>query len=87
MKPVDIVTIKYIFDKNGVVTLETAKQLKQFGFNKPTYHYYLDKNLPFVQTGLRRVKFGKRRINHNKYDEFIYSAPTRDEFKNWNKPE
>lgn len=64
-----------------VVDLETAKYLKTEGFNIPTYHYWLDKDLPFVNKGLKRVKYGKRRMNHNKYDEFIYSAPTKEEVK------
>jgi hypothetical protein len=66
-----------------VVTMEQAKSLKKMGFVYPTYHYYLDKDLPFVQKGLKRVKEGKRRMNHNKYDDFIYSAPTMGELKDW----
>lgn len=62
-----------------VVTLEVAKELKENGFNKPTHYYYLDSDLPFLKSGLKRVKMGKRRVNHNKYDEFIYSAPKQDE--------
>ena len=64
-----------------VVTLEVAKQLKENGFNKPTHYYYLDKDLHFSKKGLKRVKMDKRRMNHNKYDEFIYSAPTEKELK------
>lgn len=72
-------------DDDDVVTLEKAKELKKLGFNKPTYYYYLDKDLTFVKKGLKRVKLGKRRMNHNKYDEFIYSAPTKKEIKGlWN---
>jgi len=66
-----------------VVDLETAKYLKSIGYNKPTYWYYLDKDLPFNRKGLKRVKLDKRRMNHNKFDDFIYSAPTREEFKIW----
>jgi hypothetical protein len=32
---------------------------------------------------LKRVKYGQRRRNHNKYDEWVYSAPTRDEVERW----
>lgn len=66
-----------------IVSLEQAKHLKELGFNYPTYHYYLDKDLAYVPMGLKRVKVGKRRMSHNKYDDFIYSAPTPDELKNW----
>ena len=70
-------------DGSNIVTLETAKKLKASGFDVPTYHYYLDKDLPFVSKGLHRVKLDDKRMNHNKYDEFIYSAPDSDELKNW----
>jgi hypothetical protein len=66
-----------------VVDLETAKRIKKIGFNKPTYWYWQDKTLPFVEKGLKRVKYNKRRMNHNRYDEWIYSAPTRDEIARW----
>jgi len=29
------------------------------------------------------VKYKQRRMNHNKYDDYIYSAPTRDEVVRW----
>lgn len=70
-----------VHNNTEVVDLETAKKLKLKGFNKPTHHYWLDKDLPFVKKGLKRVKLEDRRMNHNKYDEFIYSAPTKDELK------
>lgn len=66
-----------------VVDLETAKCIKKLGFNKPTHWYWQDKTLPFVEKGLKRVKLNQRRMDHNKYDEWIYSAPTRDEFVRW----
>jgi len=69
--------------KSDVAPLELAKQLKKRGFDKPTHHYWLDKDLTFVKKGLKRVKAGKRRMNHNKYDDFIYSAPTKDEMIKW----
>lgn len=68
-----------------VVDLESAKRIKSEGFDKPTYWYWMDGELTFVEKGLKRVKMGKRRMNHNKYDEWIYSAPTKDEFFNWLK--
>jgi hypothetical protein len=66
-----------------VVDLETAKHIKKLGFDKPTHWYWQDKTLPFVEKGLKRVKYEQRRMNHNKYDEWIYSAPTRDELVHW----
>ena len=68
-----------------VVSLDTAKHLKELGFNLPTYYFYLDKDLPYVEKGLKRVNFGKRRMNHNKYDEFIYSAPPTKQAEKWLK--
>jgi hypothetical protein len=67
----------------NVVDLETAKHLKKVGFDKPTHWYWQDKTLTFVEKGLKRVKYGKRQMNHNKYDEWIYSAPTQDEVERW----
>lgn len=66
-----------------VVSLEIAKEIKAEGFNLPTYFYYLDKDMSFNEKGLKRVKLGKRRMNHNKFDEFIYSAPTLEEYNKW----
>jgi hypothetical protein len=43
----------------------------------------LDVELSFVKPELKRVKLNKRRMNHNKYDDFIYSAPKQDELKKW----
>ena len=73
----------YVEDE--LVDIETSKKLKKLGFNKPTYCYYLDKDLPYVKKGIYRVKFGKRRRNHNKYDDFIYSLPTKIEAEKWLK--
>ena len=66
-----------------VVDLETAKYIKKLGFNRPTHWYWQDKTLTFVEKGLKRVKYKQKRMNHNKYDEWIYSAPTRDELVRW----
>ena len=62
-----------------VVDLESAKKLKCLGFVEPTHWYYVDSdNIPFVAPGLKRVKYDREQpINHNEYDDFIYSAPTR----------
>ena len=65
-----------------IVELELAKELKKLGYSKPCVHYWLDKDLSFVPKGLRRTKNDKR-MNHNKYDDFIYSAPTKEEALNW----
>lgn len=71
-------------DNATVVTLESAKKLKEDGFDLPTHYYYLDQEILRIEKGLKRVKAGKRRMNHNKYDSFIYSAPTKEELKKWN---
>lgn len=68
-----------------VVDLQTAKKIKELGFCEPTYWYWQDKDLPFVEHGLKRVKYKSKRMNHNMYDDFIYSAPTRDELNDWLK--
>jgi hypothetical protein len=68
------------YDGLDVADLETSKHLKSLGFNEPTYYYWLDTSkIAFVERGLKRVKMNKRRMNHNKYDEFIYSAPTKEQ--------
>ncbi len=58
-----------------LVSLEIAKELKSQGYHKPCEFYYLDKDLPFCPKGLGQTKHG-RKINHNRFDDFIYSAPT-----------
>jgi hypothetical protein len=71
------------YDNEEVVDLQTAKCIKANGFNKPTHYYYIDGNVPYVENGLKRVKMNKRRMNHNKDDDFIYSAPTKSECVRW----
>lgn len=66
-----------------VVDLPTAKFIKEHGFDKPTHYYYVDGNVSYVKNGLKRVKMNQRRMNHNKYDDFIYSAPTKEECVRW----
>ena len=68
-----------------IINLEGAKILKHLGYNKPSHWYWQDKTLPYVEKGLKRVKYKQRRRNHNKYDEWIYSAPTMDEVIKWFK--
>jgi hypothetical protein len=67
---------------NNIVSLEIAKAIKSEGFKKPTNAYYQDKDLAFCEKGLKFMKNGKT-LNHNKYDSFIYSAPTLIEYNNW----
>lgn len=59
----------------NIVDLELAKRLKTEGYHKPTEYYWLDRDLPFCPRGLKKTKNGKK-MNHNKFDEFIYSAPS-----------
>lgn len=68
-----------------VVDLATAKYIKTLGYNIPSYWYWRDGTIPFVKNGLFRIKYKSRRMNHNRYDEWIYSAPTRDEVMKWIK--
>lgn len=67
-----------------IVDLEMAKFLKRNGFNKPTIYYWYDKNSSLIPKGIK-VKIGRKKINHNKYDNFIYSAPTREQVVNFLK--
>jgi hypothetical protein len=66
----------------NIVSLDVAKYLKTNNYNKPTEYYYQDKDLPFSPKGLKRTKNGKI-MNHNKYDDFIYSAPTNSNALDW----
>jgi hypothetical protein len=68
--------------KNNLVDLELAKRLKSEGYTKPTEFYWQDKDLSFVKSGLKCTKNGEK-MNHNKYDDFIYSAPTILEAVEW----
>jgi hypothetical protein len=86
MKTVRITFVDNVgIDNVDVVDLLTAKYLKSVGYNKPSHYYWLDGDVPYVENGLKRVKFGKRRMNHNNSDEYVYSAPTRDEVFAWLK--
>lgn len=66
----------------GICSLELAKRLKQEGYSKNTEWFYQDKDLSFVLKGLKKTKNGLK-MNHNKYDDFIYSAPTTLEAVEW----
>jgi len=91
LKEIEIDEFKLIFlcyvgvDAEEIINLEGAKILKHLGYNKPSHWYWQDKTLPYVEKGLKRVKYKQRRRNHNKYDEWIYSAPTMDEVIKWFK--
>ena len=58
-----------------ICSIHLAKAIKAKGYNKPTHYYYLDKDLPFVKKGLKSCK-NDERLNHNAFDDFVYSAPT-----------
>ncbi len=65
-----------------VVSLDQAKILKAYGFKGETYLWYVDhedvrcpdviKN--YIKHGLH-FDFNHDAMNHNEFDEFIYSAP------------
>lgn len=84
-------TLEEVVDNfNGIIAfegevsnLEISKVLKKNGFNLPTYSYWLDKKLSFAEKGLKRVKLGRRRMNHNIYNGYIYSAPTKNQILKW----
>jgi hypothetical protein len=70
-------------DNTPVVTLEIAKSIKAQGFDIPCKYFYQDKDLSFSKAGLKHCK-NNDKMNHNAYDDFIYSAPTMIEFLEWN---
>lgn len=59
----------------NLVNLELAKRLKEEGYCKKCEYFYQDKDLSYSKKGLKKTKNGEK-LNHNKYDDFIYSAPT-----------
>ncbi len=65
-----------------IVDLELAKLLKKEGYTKPCEYYWQDKDLSYSAKGLKNTKNGKK-MNHNKYDDFIYSAPLINEALDW----
>ena len=74
------------FQKNNdaPVNLTTAIYLKEKGFNKTCEFYYLTKDMSFNPSGLKSTKNG-RKMNHNRFDDFIYSAPLVKDAKKWLK--
>lgn len=64
-----------------LVSLELAKFLKNNGYDKPCNYYYQDKELSYSPKGLKSSF--KKKLNHNKYDEFIYSAPFQEDANKW----
>jgi len=65
-----------------IVDIELAKKLKEEGYSIPTEYFYQDIDLPYSEKGLKKTKNGER-MNHNNYDDFIYSAPMRQEAIEW----
>jgi len=69
---------------NSPVDFFTAVEIKAAGYSIPCEYFYLDKEMSFVKRGLKVTKNG-RRMNHNRFDEFTYSAPTVKEYNLWLK--
>lgn len=69
-----------------LVDLELAKRLKEKGYSKPCEYYWQAADLPFSVSGLKKTKKGEK-MNHNIYDEYIYSAPSFSEAIRWLKNE
>lgn len=72
-----------------VVDMKSAIKLKKIGFNLPTFHYYLGKELSEDEVGImyaghKGIYIGKLK-NYNNIHENIYSAPTREELDKWEK--
>lgn len=82
-KITDLINIMENILDDAPVDLKLAKELKQLGFNKKTNFYYVDCNeVPYIKTDLYSLKNNKV-LNHNKYDDFIYSAPTNKIAQKW----
>jgi len=69
----------------GVVTLETAKQLKSDGFDVPTNFYFVDEKSTESDSGKYLLRCGKGRDNHNLKGREFYSAPSSVELERWKK--
>ena len=79
----DLINIMSDIIDDAPVDLTSAKELKELGFNKKTEFYYVDSNeLPYIKAGLYSVK-NQKLLNHNKFDDFIYSAPTNKVAQEW----
>jgi hypothetical protein len=69
----------------GVVTLETAKQLKSNGFDVPTNFYFVDEKSTESDSGKYLLRCGKGRDDHNRRGREFYSAPSSVELEKWKK--
>lgn len=58
-----------------LVDFNTAVELKKKGFDVPTNLYYQAIDLPHLPSGLRSMKKNEK-LNHNAFDDFLFSAPT-----------
>jgi hypothetical protein len=66
------------FQNYNPVTLEEAKKLKALGYSEKCYWYYLDReDIPHVSAGLKYCD--DHFINHNEFDDFVYSAPSKSD--------
>ena len=74
--------LTYGIEGEILVDLDFAKYLKSVGFNKATKYFWQDKDLSYSERGLKWNK-GKKKLNNNRFDEWIYSAPTIDEAITW----
>lgn len=64
------------------INLELAKKLKSEGYSKPCEFYWQGKDYPYSPSGLKKIKANKRKVNHNRFDDF-YSAPMMSEAVSW----
>lgn len=71
-----------MIDVEKIADIELCKKLREEGYSKPTEYFWQDKDLPYLPAGLRKMKEGKK-INHNNYDDFLFSAPTKQEAVEW----
>lgn len=67
---------------DSIVDIDTAKRLRAQGFDQPTNLFYQDIDLPNLPAGLRAMK-GDDELNHNAFDEFLFSAPTKEVAVKW----
>ena len=73
----------YTLEGEQLVSLEKAQELKALNFSANTKYYYLEKNMSFVDAGLKWCK-NDDKMNHNKFN-FVCSAPTIIEVEEWIK--
>lgn len=67
-------------ERKEIVDLQSAKYLKKIGYNFSSNWYWQDKDVPYVKAGLKHTTAV---LNHNDYDEWIYSAPTKEDIMKW----